>query len=269
FRVSLPIRALFEAPTIAALAQRIDEARETRPNELAHGLVRAERDGPQPVSAVQEYVLRLERELPGQPRFNLPFAFRLQGPLNVPALERSLAEVVRRHDSLRTAFAWMNGLPIAFIAPADDVNSFLVVEDLAVRTPRGKRAKARLLKKAALKTWQEACTPFDLKRAPLFRTHLLRLGADDHVLLVVLHHIIVDGWSIGIFMEEVSELYAAFAADRRAQLSELQFQFSDFARWQCRWAGSGEATRQVAYWKGHLREASPAFPTKGDLGGLL
>ena len=199
--------------------------------------------------------------MPGLPQFNLPFAYRLQGPLNVPALERSLAEVVRRHDSLRTGFGWAGERPIALIAPASEVDSSLVIEDLAAGTPVGNdRAKALLLKKAELRAEQEAWTPFDMTRAPLFRTRLLRLGPDDHVLLLILHHIIVDGWSIGIFFEEVSELYSAFAAGRQAQLPEPALQFSDFARWQRRWCTTDSATRQFAYWKEHLRGASPVFP---------
>ena len=270
FGVSLPLRALFEAPTVAALAGWVNEARETQSNEPAVEIARVEGDGPQPVSILQEHVLRTERELPGLPRFNLPFAYRLQGSLNVPALERSLAEVVRRHDSLRTGFAWVDELPVALIAPAADVDSSLVAEDLAAGTPTGNdRAKALLLKKAELEAEQEAWTPFDMRHAPLFRARLLRLGADDHVLLLILHHIIVDGWSMGVFMEEVSELYAAFMAGRQAQLPEPALQFSDFARWQRRWSTSGAATLQLAYWKGHLREVSPVFPTNGDLAGAL
>ena len=110
-------------------------------NEPALEIARVEGDGPQPVSIVQEHVLRIERELPGLPQFNLPFAYRLQGPLNVPALERSLAEVVRRHDSLRTGFAWADERPVALIAPAADVDSSLVVEDLAARDASRKRPR--------------------------------------------------------------------------------------------------------------------------------
>ena len=151
FGVSLPIRTLFEAPTLAALARRVKAAREAQSNEPRSRSRRCQRDGPQPVSIVQEHVLRIERELPGLPQFNLPFAYRLQGPLNVPALERSLAEVVRRHESLRTGFAWVDERPVALIAPAAEINSSLVVEDLAARTPTGNdRAKALLLKKAEL-----------------------------------------------------------------------------------------------------------------------
>lgn len=270
FGVSLPLRALFEAPRVAALARRVTEARETQSKQPALEIGHVSGDGPQPVSIAQEHLLRIERELPGLPQFNLPFAYRLQGALDMPALERSLAEVVRRHDSLRAGFAWVNELPVALIAPASDIDSSLVFEDLAARAPTGNaRAKSLLLKKAKLEAEQEAWTPFDMKRTPLFRMRLLRLGADDHVLLLVMHHIIVDGWSIGVFMEEISELYAAFTAGRQGQLPEPTLQFSDFARWQRQWSTSGMANRQFAYWKAHLREASPVFPTKDDLGGVL
>jgi non-ribosomal peptide synthetase component F len=270
FGLSLPLRTLFEAPTIAALAQRVNEAREAQSSERALEMVHVPADGPQPVSIVQEHVLRIERELPGLPQFNLPFAYRLQGPLNVPALERSLAEVVRRHDSLRTQFAWVDKLPVALIASAADTDSSFIFEDLAARMRTGhKRTKALLLKKAELAAEQEAWTPFDTTRAPLFRTRLLRLGADDHVLLLILHHVIVDGWSIGILMEEVSELYAAFTAGRQPQLPQPALQFSDFARWQRQWSTSSAAARQLFYWKGALRDASPIFPTNDDVAGAL
>src|SRR5205814_2760373 len=126
--VSLPLRAFFEAPTVSALARRINEARGTPSNEPVPEIVRVKRDGPQPVSITQEHVLKIERELPGLPQFNLPFAYRLQGPLNVRALELSLAEAVRRHDSLRAGFSWADDGPVAVIGPAADLDSSLVVE---------------------------------------------------------------------------------------------------------------------------------------------
>ena len=270
FGVSLPLRTLFEAPTVAALARRISEAREMRSSERDLEIAHGERDGPQPASILQEHMLRIEGDLPGLPQFNLPFAYRLQGPLKVPALKRALAEVVRRHDSLRMRFDCADDLPVALVAPASDIDTCLVVEDLARRAPAGnERAKALVLKKAQLEAEREAWTPIDMSRAPLFRIRLLRLGADDHVLFLILHHIIVDGWSIGVLMEEVSALYAAFASGRRAQLPEPTHQFSDFARWQRRWSTSAAATQQLAYWKHQLRDAAPVFPTTGNLKSTL
>jgi amino acid adenylation domain-containing protein len=263
--VSLPLRALFEAPTVETLARRINEARASNSNEPAPEIMRVEGEGPLPVSIMQEHVLRIERELPGLPQFNLPFAYRLQGPLNVRALELSLTEVVRRHDSLRMGFSWADELPVAVITPAADIDSSLVVENLAGRMPGGQRAKALLLKKAALEAEREAWIPFDVSRAPLFRTRLLRLGTDDHVLLLILHHVIVDGWSIGVLMEEISETYAALTAGRPVQLPEPEFQFSEFARRQRRWSTGDAANQQLAGWKQQLRGASPIFPTSGDI----
>ena len=270
FGVSLPLRAIFQAPTVAALARRINEARETQSNEPTLKIARGQRDGPQPVSITQEQMLRIEREFPALPQFNLPFAYRLRGPLNFPALKRSLAEVVRRHDALRMRFTYEDESPVALIAPASETKLSLVVEDLVGRTPCGNgRAKALLLRKAQLEAEQEAWTPIGMSSAPLFRMRLLRLGADDHVLLLILHHIIVDGWSVGVLMEEISKLYASSAAGRPAQLPKPTHQFSDFARWQRRWSGSGAATQQFAYWKCHLRDASPVFPTTPDLTNAL
>jgi amino acid adenylation domain-containing protein len=267
FGASLPIRALFEAPTVETLARRVDAAQQKRPNEPRLEIARAAGDGSQPVSIMQETALRIEREVPGLPQFNLPFAWRLKGPLNASALQRALAEVVRRHDSLRAAFGWTNGQPIARIAPASGVNSSLVVEDLAAGAPTGgDRVRQLLLRKVELLVEQEAWTPFDVTSAPLFRMRLFRIGSDDHVLLLILHHVIVDGWSIGVLFEEVSGLYSAFAAGRDVRLPEPAFQFSDVARWQRAWCATNSATRQLAYWKEHLRGASPIFPTDGAHG---
>jgi amino acid adenylation domain-containing protein len=267
--VSLPIRALFEAPTVEALARRINEERATRSQQSAPVIARVKAVGPQPVSLVQEHVLTIERELPGLPQFNLPFAHRLQGPLNIPALERSFAEVVSRHEALRTGFSWKDERSVAVVLPVARIDSPLVIEDLAADTPNNARAKALILKKAELRAQQEAWSPFDLTRAPLFRARLMRLGADDHVLLVVLHHAIVDGWSISIFFEELSKFYSAFATGQKLQMAEPALQFSDFARWQRRWSTSDAAVRQFGYWKEHLRGHSPLLRTNGNGHALL
>jgi acyl-CoA synthetase (AMP-forming)/AMP-acid ligase II/aryl carrier-like protein len=271
FGVNFSFKDIFDAPTIASLAVRLEASQKVAvmPSlcdpelHIAHG----EGDGPNTVSVAQQQMLRIERELPGLPQLNLPFAYRLRGLLNISALRRSLSEVARRHDSLRSRFAWLDGLPVALIAPGPDDNPLLVENDLSTwATTKSDRLKALLLRKVELEVEQEALTPFDMNCQPLLRARLWRLGADDHVLLLVLHDIIVDGWSMGIFREEVSELYAAFTIGRPAQLPEPALQFSDFARWQRRWSTTSDAaTRQLAYWKGRLRDASPVFPTIGGV----
>jgi amino acid adenylation domain-containing protein len=268
FGVSLPIRALFEATTVEKLAQLVDEACATRPKEPRLQTAPVEGNGSRAVSIAQERVLEIERELPGLPQFNLPFAYHLQGPLNIAALQESLAEAVRRHESLHTGFAWMKRRPVAVLVSPADIDLRLVVQNLAAGIATGsKRAKELLLKKAELQAQQEAWRPFEMSRAPLFRTSLLRLGHDDHIWLLTLHHIIVDGWSIGVFFEEVSEIYSALVSGRQGRLPEQALQFSDFAKWQRRWCTGPSASRQIAYWRDHLRGAEPIFYKNGSAAG--
>jgi amino acid adenylation domain-containing protein len=268
--VLLPIRTIFEAPTIDALARRLDVAREARSSEREPEISPTGKDGFQPLSLMQESILRMERELPGLPQFNLSFAFRLQGPLNITAFRRSLAEIVRRHDALRTSFAWKNGRPVPSTARGARARSSLAVEVLTGgATPRADRTNRLVLRKAELVAEQEAWMPFDLARAPLFRMRLLRLGHGDHVLLVVLHHIIIDGWSIGVLFEELSTLYSAFATGRSAQSPAPALQFSDVTRWHRRWSGTRAAQQQIADWRENLRGASPVFPAGRADGSTL
>jgi acyl-CoA synthetase (AMP-forming)/AMP-acid ligase II/aryl carrier-like protein len=276
FGVDFSFQDIFDAPTVAALAARLGSSQKdsapVSPSlyDSSTDITHAEGDGPPQMSILQEHALRIEREFPGLPQFNLPFAYRLQGPLNVSALERSLAEVVRRHDSLRTGFTWLEEVSVALMTRAGDINPLLVVEDLAPWAPTGdNQVEALLLKKAELQAEQETLTPFDMSRPPLLRTRLSRLGPNDHVLLLILHDMIADGWSMGIFMEEISEAYAAFAAGRPAQLPEPALQFSDFARWQRQWSTSDAARRQFAFWKERLRGASPLFAANDDIGDAL
>ena len=277
FGVDFSFKDIFDAPTVAALALRLQSSKKgsadvlLNPTDPATEITCAKGDGPQPMSIVQERMLRIERQLPGLPQFNLPFAYRLQGPLNVPALERSLAEVVRRHDSLRTVFAWRDEVPVALVMPDVDVKSILIVKDLAARAPPGNtRVEELLLTKAKLEAEQASLEPIDMNHAPLFRAYLFRLDAKDHVLLLVLHDIIIDGWSMAIFMEELSELYSASIAGGKAQLPEPGFQFSEFARWQRQWSTSAAANRQFAYWKGRLDKVSPLFTNpKSNAAGEL
>jgi acyl-CoA synthetase (AMP-forming)/AMP-acid ligase II/acyl carrier protein len=279
FEADFSFKDIFDAPTVAALAARLQRSKKasgpvpTNRHDQTTDNARVARDSPQPVTVVQERMLRIEREVPGLPQFNLPFAYRLKGPLNIAALRRSLVAVVRRHDSLRTGFTWRDGEPVAFIAPPVEIRPSLIVENLAAAGPAGNsRAKALLRRKAALAAEQEALKPFDMRRAPLFRARLLRLGTDDHVLLLVVHDIVIDGWSMGVFMDDVAQCYPAFAAGSPAPLPEPALRFSDFVRWQRQWSTSAAADRQFAYWHRRLRTASPLFITANsetdtELGG--
>jgi amino acid adenylation domain-containing protein len=260
FQVSLPIKVLFAAPTVALFAERIAQAEVTKPVVEALRIPSPEQDDRWLPSMAQAQMIGMERALPGLPQFNLPFAFRLQGQLDVNALQSSLDEVVRRHQALRTGFDLADGEPIAVVMSAEAIAAALSVEDLADGSlEEDARSRNLLLKAARITAQQEAWTPFDVAKAPLLRARLLRLRADDHVLLLTLHHVIVDGWSIGILLEEISKLYASFRSHQVEALAPPALAFSDAARWQRLWCATAEAAAQLDYWRDTLREPVPVF----------
>lgn len=258
--VSLPIKTIFEAPTIEELARRVDEAAASRPHKPAASGPRLAASGPPALSIAQDQMLRIERNLPGLPLFNLPFAFRLQGPLDSAALAKAIDDVVRRHESLRTAFAWNGDEPEGRIVPPRTLGRVMTVETIGDGHPHNnKRRRALELRKIDLLIERETYTPIDTARAPLLRARLLRLHDDDHVLLLTLHHAIVDGWSIGLLFEELSNRYAALAGYPSVPLPQQPPAFAAVARWQRWWCGTDAARRQAAEWTENLRGAGPLF----------
>ena len=181
---------------------------------------------------MQERALGAARSLLTLPQFNRCLSYRLQGPLDVAGLKQAFAELLLRHEALRTAFTFRDQKPLALIAPDVDVNSFFSMEDVSSTTSvASERVQALLLKKVDLLTEQERLRPFQIDRTPLLRVRLLRLRNDDYVILLTIHDLIADGWSMSVFMEELSGLYAAVCTGRGARLPE-PFQFSDFAQMQ-------------------------------------
>jgi acyl-CoA synthetase (AMP-forming)/AMP-acid ligase II/aryl carrier-like protein len=267
FRTAISLKDIFDKPTIGAVVAHLDVG-EGPPSagieDSQTGIARLPRSGPQPVSIVQERALRTDRGLLELPQFNRLLAYRLRGGLNVAALKQSLAELVNRHGALRTGFGWKNGSPVALVASAIEIGSYFAVEDLAPASVTGERPDALVLKKAELKLEQDALTHLNLNHAPLFRARLMRLGTGDHVLLLVLHEMIVDGWSLGVLLEELSESYGTLSAGRQSPMAEPPLQFSDFAHWQREWCTSPEADRQVAYWKERLCAISPVPAFNAD-----
>jgi amino acid adenylation domain-containing protein/thioester reductase-like protein len=255
-QVELPLRTLFEAPTVAALAERVEQARRGPVGLPAAPLRPIPRDGDIPPSYGQETFWFLDQLEPGSPVFNIDAAIRLRGPLNLKAVEHALNEVVRRHEALRTTFSMCEGRPAAVIAtPA---NPPLQVLDLT-GLPEGEReGEARRLAD------EETRRPFDLERGPLFRAKLLRLGSEDHVALVTVHHSVYDGWSANIFLQEVGLLYQAFCAGQPSPLPELPIQYADFAHWQRQWLKSGLMQDQLAYWKKQLAGPLPMLELPTD-----
>jgi amino acid adenylation domain-containing protein len=248
-KVELPLHALFERPTVAELAKRIKEAHGEGQTFVVRPMVPVSRDKELPLSFSQQRLWFLDQYEPNSSVYNLPSVVRLRGSLDIGALEWSLNEIIRRHESLRTAFSMVGGAAVQVIGPS--VGRSLAVVDLKDR-PEGERdAEARRLAK------EEALRPFDLACGPMFRTSLIRLGEDDHVLLLTMHHIVSDGWSMGILYRELSMLYRAFVNGESSPLADLSIQYADFAVWQRDWL-QGEALEcQQSYWKKHL-EGAPA-----------
>jgi amino acid adenylation domain-containing protein len=256
FGVALPLRALFEAPTVAGLVERLDAVLAAEPAGGAPPIVRVSRDGPLPLSFAQQRLWFLDRLSPGSAAYNLFYALRLRGPLDVRALERALAELVRRHETLRTVFVpdEGGGAVQRVLPPATPP---LPLVELAGLPEPAREAEARRLAAA------ESARPFDLERGPLLRATRVRLAAEEHALLFALHHVVSDGWSMGVLTREVSVLYEAFARGASSPLPELPVQYADYAAWQRRWLDGEVLARQLDYWRGRLAGAPPvlALPT--------
>jgi aspartate racemase len=197
-----------------------------------------------PLSFAQERLWVLDQLTPGSPVYNVPVAVRLTAPLNVVVLERSLNEIVRRHGSLRTRFTAVDGQPVQVITP--ELSLTLPVVNLEEFSESEREEQARQL--AA----QEAHQPFDLARGPLWRASLLRLSDEEHLLLLTMHHIISDGWSIGVLLRELTALYAAYSQGQPSSLPALPFQYADYAVWQRQWLHGEVLEQQLSYWRQQL-----------------
>lgn len=265
--VSLPIKTVFEAPTIEQLAHQVDAAIATKPPKPQLDVPRLAESAPPTLSIAQDQMMRIEASLPDLPLFNLPFAFHLNGPIDSRKLLQAIDDIVHRHESLRTAFSWSGEQPVSRIIPPARLGPVLTVETIGDGRPHNnKRRRALELRKIDLLMRQEAYTPVEANRAPLLRARLLRLHAEDHILLLTLHHAIADGWSIGVLFEELSNSYAALAGHPSVPLPALPLAFSDVARWQRWWCGTDTARRQAAKWADVLRDAAPVFDGKSSPG---
>ncbi len=260
FQVDVPLRAIFEAPTVAALAAEVDAAlREA--HDLGGGapppaIARAPRDRDLVLSFGQERLWFLHQLDPAGAVYNVPSALRLEGPLDVEALERALRAIVRRHEVLRTTFAAVAGKPVQIVHPEPDLR--LEVVRWPALSPADREDEAR--KEVAA----EARRPFDLTRGPLLRARLLVIGPEAHVLCLTLHHIVSDGVTRGLLQRELGVLYRAYQAGDEPALPDLPIQYADYAAWQRGWLQGEALDRQIAYWKKQLAGAprqSISLPT--------
>src|SRR6185369_6121320 len=210
-----------------------------------------------PLSFAQERLWFLDQMEQGySATYNIGTAVRLHGALHVAAIEQSLNEIVRRHSSLRTSFKMVDGQPVQVISPPQPFDLHFI--DLSGFTNTQKEEEARKL------ATEEAQLPFDLTRAPLLRATLIRLGEVEHILLVTMHHIVSDGWSMGVLVHEFATLYTSFSADRLSPLEELPIQYADYAQWQREWLSGEVLAEQLSYWKQRLAGAPPVLELPAD-----
>jgi amino acid adenylation domain-containing protein/FkbM family methyltransferase len=240
----------------ALLELRLQRKRSAAGAAAGAAIARRAAPGPAPLSFAQERLWFLAQLEPGSPLYNVSAAVRLRGRLDAAVLERSLAEVVRRHEILRTTFQVEKGEPVQVAAPA--VRLAMPVHDLSA-LPAAER-QARALRLAT----EEARQPFDLARGPLLRTLLLRLGGAEHLLVVSLHHAVADGGSMEVLVREVGRLAESFAAGRPSPLPELPIQYGDYAAWQRQAAWQSALGPQLAYWTEQLAGAPPLLELPGD-----
>ncbi|MBW4575237.1 MAG: amino acid adenylation domain-containing protein [Aphanothece sp. CMT-3BRIN-NPC111] len=247
FQVELPLVRLFESPTVAGLAQNIETEIRAKQGLEAPPIQHVPRNGELPLSFGQYRMWFLSQLEPDSPLYNVPAAVRLTGSLNVAALESSINEMIQRHEVLRTSFVTVEAQPIQVITPA--VNFKLSVVDLQVLPDPERETEVQRL--AA----EEAVQPFDLACCPLLRVTLLRLNQAEYVLLLTMHHIVSDGWSMGVLIQELAALYEAFSSGKLSPLPELAIQYLDFAVWQRQWLQGEVLDTQLTYWKQHLSGA--------------
>jgi amino acid adenylation domain-containing protein/natural product biosynthesis luciferase-like monooxygenase protein/non-ribosomal peptide synthase protein (TIGR01720 family) len=252
--IEVPLRELFEHAELDVMAQHIAGK---RGQASLPPLTPAPRDGrPLPLSFTQQRLWFISQMDPAaSAAYHMPAALRLTGKLDRSVLQAALDRVMARQEGLRVRFVTVDGVPHQVMAPAD-VGFALTQKDLS------HLAHAERERTAAAEAAESASEPFDLATGPLIRGRLLRLSQEEHVLLIAQHHIVTDGWSVGVMVREVATLYAAFSTGK-AEPPALEIQYADYAAWQRQWLQGEELERQIDFWRQHLRGAPPllALPT--------
>ncbi|ASS75362.1 hypothetical protein CIG75_10410 [Tumebacillus algifaecis] len=246
--VELTVRDLFMTETVGEVARLVGERSGT---ELAVPLLPIPKGecGTASVSFAQQRLWFLDRLQPGTAVYNIPVAIEMQGCVDVTALNESLTEIVRRHESLRTVFAEVDGEPLQVICDAQPIRL---------------RAEKLTREEATGAVNAEASTPFDLSRGPLFRARLFQLAAEEHLLVLTMHHIIADGWSQGILYEELAAWYTFFTQKTAARPPAMAVQYADFSAWQRAWLSGERLDGQLSYWKEKLGGTLPVAQLPSD-----
>jgi acyl carrier protein len=259
--IELDIRSLFEAPTVAGLAQRITARYrlEGAPAVAVPPLRPLPRGAhPRlPLSFAQQRLWFLDQLQPGSPLYTVPVAFRIEGRLDVAALAGALAEIVRRHEVLRTRFVEVGGEPVQVISPRLPEPMLPLIDLGALPAATHARESRRLAQEAVRQ-------PFDLARGPLVRFALARLAAEEHTFFLAMHHIVSDAWSMGILLRELAALYSGFRTTTLARLPPLPVQYVDYAIWQREWLHGEVLERDIDYWRGQLDGSAAMLDLPAD-----
>ena len=255
FHAELSLRSLFESPTVASLAVEIEKANKTRQAPRLPDIEKTSREAELEPSFAQQRLWLFDQLYPGNSSYNIPAAARLKGRLNAKALELALSEVVRRHETMRTTFASVDGRPVQVIGEPAPFRLSLI--DLG-----GLRGQSEAqAQRVAMAMAQQS---FDLTRGPLFRACLLRLKSDDHMIVFTMHHIISDGWSIGVLIREMAALYGAFSEGNPSPLADPALQYVDYSCWQRDWMRGDVLEDHLLYWRQRLDGAPPLLELPSD-----
>jgi amino acid adenylation domain-containing protein/non-ribosomal peptide synthase protein (TIGR01720 family) len=243
----LPLRTLFQSPTIRALAEQV-QASQARGGTPV--IPRADRSQALPLSYAQQRLWFLSQLEPESTAYHVVGALRLSGALEVEALRRCIAEIVRRHEVLRTTFPMRQGKPEQCIAEAGPV-PVPVIDVSALGEASAMEAARQLVREHG---WRRL---YDLASGPLVRALLVRVGEENHLLMAGMHHIVADGWSMGVISQELTQLYRAYVRGEESPLDELPIQYADFAAWQRGWLEAGALATQLDYWRRQLADLEP------------
>jgi amino acid adenylation domain-containing protein len=254
--IEIPLRSLFAAPTIEELGQQIQQLQQEDLTLSAPPILPRGEQSELLLSYAQTRLWFLDQLEPNSPFYNIPVALRLQGHLNQVALTQSLAEIIQRHEALRTNFVTVNGQPTQVINTL--TNWTVSVINLQHLSPEEQKNAAKKLVK------EQALQPFDLANEALVRATLIVLNNNEYWLSLCLHHVISDGWSMGVFIEELTALYNAVNQGQVSPLKPLPIQYTDFAIWQRKWFRGEVLENQLNYWKKQLAEAPTFLPLPTD-----
>ena len=255
FKIELPLRSLFGAATVAELAHLIGQLQQQNLTLTVPPILPRTKDTELPLSFAQQRLWFLDQLQPNSALYNIPMVLHFRGNLNQKALEQSLREICDRHEVLRTNFVTIDGQPTQVIQTTRETISVVDLQDLPIHE---QEEKTEQLKQ------KQATQPFNLAKESLIRITLVVLSETEHFLLVCMHHIISDGWSIEVFIHELTTLYNAYVQNHPANLAPLPIQYADFALWQKQWLQGDVLQSQLNYWQNQLTAAPPLLSLPTD-----